>query len=835
MPELFRIKGGGQRAGPRRARFLAGLVVPMLAGAPVRHSLADAGDGAPLDAMGGMDRHDFAALSLLLAVILFAVVATILLLRMRARMATSEASARATTARLKMEAERATTLLLSEPQIVVSWGPGDEEPDILGDPSAILASAVSRHVLAFGTWLDAEKAQAMDHAVDRLRGRGECFAMPLTTLSGRHLEADGRAVGGRAVLRIRDVSGATRELADLALRHQKLLRDVDALRTLIETLPAPIWARDAAGRIVWVNDAYARAVDAPSGADALASGTELLDSAARAEQRRAHADGRTFAARVPVIVAGARRIVDVLDLPTRDGSAGIGIDVTEAGALRAEVARLVDAHRRTLDQLPTAVAMFAADRRLAFCNAAYRNLWSLDSAFLDAQPTDSELLDRLRAERKLPEQVNFRQWVTQLHEAYRAVEAHEQLWHLPDGRALRVVTTPAPDGGVTYLFDDVTERLDLERRYDALIRVQGETLDHLAEAVAVFGSDGRLRLHNFAFARTWKLTAEQLAERPHVETLIAHCAPLSGSRDVWGPLRTAITTLERRDGVNGRFERSDGSVLACATVPLPDGATLLTFQDITDTVNVERVLRERNDALETTDRLKNDFVHHVSYELRSPLTSIIGFAQLLDENAAGPLSERQREYLGYITSSSSALLAIIDDILDLATIDAGTMTLDLGPVDIRQAIDAAAEGVKDRLAENNTRLERRVSADIGEFTADERRVRQILYNLLSNAIGFSPPGKTITLAAAKRDGAVVFSVTDQGPGIPTEIIDRIFDRFESHALGSRHRGAGLGLSIVRSFVQLHGGRVTIDSAVGVGTTVHCIFPLRDRIERAAAE
>ena len=131
------------------------------------------------------------------------------------------------------------------------------------------------------------------------------------------------------------------------------------------------------------------------------------------------------------------------------------------------------------------------------------------------------LLDALRTARKLPEEQDFRQWRAQLHAAYRALEAKDHTWHLPDGRTLRVVTTPNPDGGVTYLFDDVTERLDLARRFQELIRVQGETLDNLAEGVAVFGSDGRLRLANSAFGRMWHLSPQTSSERPHIETVSA--------------------------------------------------------------------------------------------------------------------------------------------------------------------------------------------------------------------------------------------------------------------------------------------------------------------------
>jgi signal transduction histidine kinase len=408
------------------------------------------------------------------------------------------------------------------------------------------------------------------------------------------------------------------------------------------------------------------------------------------------------------------------------------------------------------------------------------------------------------------------------------------MWHLPHGRTMRVVTTPNPEGGVIYLFDDVTERLDLERRYDALIRVQGETLDNLTEAVAVFGSDGRLRLSNPAFARMWQLSPDVLAGRPHIESVSERTRPLHDDHPVWQRLRATVTAIDNREPTLGRLERRQGSVVDCATMPLPDGATLVTFQDVTDTVNVERALRERNEALKAADKLKTDFVHHVSYELRSPLTNIIGFADFLGDSVTGPLTEKQREYLSYITASTNALLAIINNILDLASIDAGAMTLNLGSVDIRKTMEAAAEGVQDRLVNSGITLELHAAPEIGTFIADERRVRQSLFNLLANAVGFSPAGETVTFAAHRRRDAIAFSVTDRGPGIPADVQDKVFDWFETHSLGSHHRGTGLGLSLVRSFVQLHGGSVTLESVVGRGTTVTCVFPLAHTAERTAA-
>ena len=779
-----------------------------------------------------IDRHEIAVFVLLVGLLLFAVVTAILLVRTRARSARLETSSHDEIAMLRAELDRANALLASEPQVMVDWPPGSDEPSIEGDP-AIVGVAAPHRVLAFGSWLDAGKARAMEQAVEALRTLGEGFSTSFATLAGRPIEAQGRAVAGRAVLRLKDAGGIKRDLLDLLERHEALLREVASLRALIERLPSPVWTRDAAGRLTFVNAAYAHAVETLNAADAVDRRLELLDNAARENIARARTAGGAYAGRLPAVVAGTRRSFDVLDFRTETGSAGLAIDATEAETMRSALSRMVDAHRRTLDALSTGVAMFGAEHRLTFYNAAYRALWNLDASYLDQGPTDSAVLDALRAARKLPEERDFRQWKAQLHTAYSAVEAQEQTWHLPDGRTLRVVTTPNPDGGVTYLFNDVTERLDLERRFEELIRVQGETLDNLAEGVAVFASDGRIRLYNSAFARMWRLSPQALEARPHIETLTALCRPLHGDDAIWQALRQVVTAIDSREAIAGRLERRDGSVVDCRTVPLPDGATLVTFHDVTDSVNVERALRERNEALEDADKIKIDFVHHVSYELRSPLTNIIGFVHLLGDPGTGPLAPKQREYLDYITVSTNTLLALINNILDLATIDAGRMQLNLGPVDIRATMAAAAEGVQDRLVSAGLVLDIRAANDIGSFIADERRVRQILFNLLANAVSFSPAGGIITLSAERRDDALVFAVTDHGPGIPPEVLERVFDWFETHSLGSHHRGTGIGLSLVRSFVELHGGTVNITSVVGEGTTVTCTFPLGEAVKLSA--
>ncbi|MFY9955599.1 PAS-domain containing protein [Bradyrhizobium sp.] len=796
---------------------------------------ADLGVLGALSIFFDLNRQEIAVLTTALALLGFSVVAAILLMHTRVRAANNEAELLVDIGQLQVQADRYRALLFAEPQVLIAWAAGDNRPQISGDVSLLVPQESPQRILAFGTWLPPEPALQMDHAVDALREAGEGFLLHLTTSTGHAIEAMGRAIGGEAIVRIRELSGLRRELAETNLRHKALLEETEMLRGFAATSPWPIWAKSAKGSLAYANAAYARATEAASVSDATDRNLELLDSDDRAEMEHALAVSETFSARLPIVAGGERRIYDVRAVKIGGGSVGVAIDASEADALSSALVRMAEAHRRTLDQLSSGVAVFDAQRRLAFYNDSYRRLWDLDRAFLDGNPDDSSVLDRLRAARKLPEQPDFRAWKLKLHEAYRAVETAKDTWYLPDGRALSVVTTPNPEGGVTYLFDDVTESLELARRFDGLIRVQRETLDSLAEGVAVFGSNGRAQLFNPAFAKMWKLSPDALREQPHIDTVEEWCRPLFDDTHIWRTIREAITAIENRVDVPLKLDRKDGSVLDCMTRPLPDGATMLTFQDITDTENVERALRESNEALEAADQMKVDFVHHVSYELRAPLTTIIGFAHFLSDPSTGPLTAKQAEYLDYVTKSTNALLALTNNILDLATIDAGAMKLELGPVDIGKAIEAAAEGIQDRLATDRIRLKVDVDPNIGSFVGDERRVVQVLYNLLANAVGFSPQDAIVGISAKRSEHAIVFTVTDSGPGIAPDVKDKVFDWFESHSHGSRHRGAGLGLSLVRSFVELHGGMVRVDSAVGKGTSVTCDFPTDQAMHRNAAE
>jgi PAS domain-containing protein len=541
MPETIRVNGR-RLSCPRRGRFLAvalGLSIPAAAAnaAPLE---------TPLATLASLSQQEITALTLTLGLLCFSVVTAIMLVRNRARAAQAESAARDAMSDLRATYERTRALLMSEPQVLVAWDSGGGAPEIVGDGNLIVPGAASGGVLAFATWLEPGVAADLDAAVAHLRGEGRGFTMALQSLAGQPIEATGRAVGGRAVLRLREVSGSKADLAELSTRYQHVLTTLGSLRDLVDALPAPVWMRDDSGLLTFVNTAYVKAVGARDASEAVDNAVEMFDRAER-DRLDAARDGKTsFTGRLPAVAGQQRRLFDVVDAPSGRGRAGIALDVTDVAAMRGELARLTEAHRRILDRLATGVAVFGADHRLAFYNAAYRALWDLDAGYLDQGPTDGGLLDRLREANRLPEQANFRQWKQQLHDGYRALEPAEQMWHLPDGRALRVVVMPNPQGGVTYLFEDVTESLEQNRRYASLIKVQSETLDHLSEAVAVFASDGRMRLHNPAFETMWKLTPDALAQRPHIEAVAAWCQAQHDDPALWRQLRTAVTGIDNR-------------------------------------------------------------------------------------------------------------------------------------------------------------------------------------------------------------------------------------------------------------------------------------------------
>jgi signal transduction histidine kinase len=398
--------------------------------------------------------------------------------------------------------------------------------------------------------------------------------------------------------------------------------------------------------------------------------------------------------------------------------------------------------------------------------------------------------------------------------------------HLPDGTSLRILVSPHPMGGLIFVHEDVTDKLALESSYNTLIAVQRETLDNLAEGIAVFGPDGKLGLFNPAVAHIWQLPVEYLNAGPHIADIMEKVKPLLNYEENWGEFKKeAVSYTLDRNPRKGRMNLTNGVTLEYVAVPLPDGAVLNSYLDVTDSIKAEQALRASNMALAAADRLKSEFVANVSYQLRTPLNTIMGFSEILTNQYFGTLNDRQMEYTRTIMDASKKLLLLINDVLDLATIEAGRMALDQEIIPVATLMNGAKQMTAEWARQQSLEILIDCPSDIGSFEVDANRMKQVLFNLISNAVKYTPPGGRITLQARHVGEWIALTVADTGIGIPEEDLERVFGKFERANAQARQSGAGLGLSLVKSFVELHGGRIEIESLPNQGTRVTCFIPV----------
>lgn len=616
-------------------------------------------------------------------------------------------------------------------------------------------------------------------------------------------------------------------------------KEAERLRAILDVLPLPVWWRGRGRGLEGFNQAYSRALDSDP-ETVLREGREL--GAGVIDEDGKGLAGRALKTNMPqseshyVVSGGTRRLLEFTETPLGEDVAGYAADVTALEEVQSDLAQHIAAHAEVLESLATAIAIFGPDRRLKFFNTAFLTLWRVEAEPLRGEPTIGELMEYLRERRVLPEYVDFPAVKQEQEGLFTSlIETAEELIHLPDDRTLRRMVTPHPMGGLLYIFEDVTDRLSLERSYNTLIEVQQESLNHLYEGVAVFGADGRLRLWNPTLIPMWGLGEEFLVGEPHIGDVLERTNEYFPPVENW-PARKEqlILRVTEPQSEAGRLERIDGSVLDYACVPLPDGGCFLSYIDVSDSVRVQRALEERTIALETADRVKTEFISNVSYELRTPLNAIAGFSDILGAELFGPLNERQREYVASITEASKQLMALIDDILDLATIEAGYMALDLVAVDVGEILESVRDTAWRRLEGEPAPIEIDCPDDIGELVVDDARIRQALVNLVCNVTSEAPGGRPVALSARRVEKDIL--VTVGGPANPSTSGDE--PEFYVPGRGDRfvrRSDTGLGLALTRSLIELHGGEISLDSRAIQGVHAVCRLPVGGPVGEVAAK
>lgn len=639
--------------------------------------------------------------------------------------------------------------------------------------------------------------------------------------------------GGAALVWVFDFSENHAEMVRLRAAAARATGDFAALVGLIEAAPMPMWFRGSDLTLQLVNQAYVDAVGAMSAAEVVQGQIELLEpeeGRSPAEIAGASLQSQDKSERiVAATIHGARRTLRVSDLPLgHEGVAGYAIDIEEQQQVAREFRAFRDAQRALLDQLSVGVALFDDEERLTFANRPFRRLFSLTDEAVEARTRFERFLAEARERGRTPEVRDFPEWRRERTAWFGMQATLEEAWPLPGGTHLRVVAQPMPDGGLVLITEDRTESLALSAVRDTLLRTRTATLDSLFEALAIFAPDGSVQLWNRSFAGTWGLSSDLLDQHPSADELLSAIGRNLVRPEEAGLIGAAVraATLDRREK-GGQVELADGRTLRFAGIPLPDGNGLLTVLDITASQKAEQALRERAEALDEANAVKARFLANMSYEFRTPLTTIGGYAELLKSGAASN-PEAAADYVDAILAAVERLTEQVENVLDLSQSEAGLLPIRKERLDL---LDFLTTLVREREA---AIIGAGLSLDLKgrrgrTVEADPRQLGRAVGNLIDNAIGGTPEGGRIVIeirriADGGENAGMEVTIADNGKGMSPGELARALGGVRQQKDAAPERRTGLGIPLARQLIEAHDGTLEIVSRKGAGTTATIRLP-----------
>ncbi len=777
-----------------------------------------------------------APLAIIIGALAFGLFGAFIVRKARQKALISAKNAKQQIANLRANLDKYENLLANLPEILIIWSPTGSKPSIYGRPEIIFNNnEPQENIINFSYWLSREDADFLNQHIKALRNKAMGFDIILTALNGQQVNISGHILGENAALRIQNIS-LGKNISSLSTNEMAQCVDFESTKAILSLLSKPAWIVNMKGDMVFNNEAYLKLISSLDKKHLSEPFPNIFSKQIIIDQINKLAKNNSISKNIE-LGNGIKGKITTFKI---DGAiAGfLTLDEQNNGAQQIKN----NAGFEYVEAISLPLAVFDENQKLRHFNSAYCELWNLDEKWLKSGVNETAILNKLHTKSLLPSVVDYRKWRKEHLSSYQLKTARIEEWYLPDGRILNVKSVPIPQNkGVVYIFEDISESRALKMRHNSLVKVQSETLNALSEGVAVFGTNGRLTLSNPRLSELWGIALNELDKNLHIDEIGDLCAkamPKDG-KQIWEKLKKEIIDISpKRSDKKERIKCDDGRLIDYSITRLPDGQTMLTFIDVSKSAAYETMLKERNEALELADRLKDEFVKNISYELRSPLTNIIGFADMLDSEIVGELNKKQREYTSYIRKSSQRLGLLIDNILDLANVDAGIAQLDYSEIDISKIIERAKAGLKGMInideGEKEINIEVNIEKNLPPLIADETRIVQILYNLLSNAVRFSDSGSKITLNVSSYGEKIFFTIEDEGEGISEEMRQTIFNRFEGRSSNKYQRGPGLGLAIVKTFVDLHGGNISLEKREPKGTRVIVSLPTNSQQAQKSA-
>jgi PAS domain-containing protein len=650
------------------------------------------------------------------------------------------------------------------------------------------------------------------------------------TADGRTLDvASDPTEGGGFVITISDVT-------PLAEARQAAERQAATLRATLDAAPLSIALFGPDRRIVAANDLAAEMCGLPSGA--AMAGLSWDEASVAMHRHEGRAAGEVGALLAPYAAldrsrrqryqrrTAAGRVLESVSDPTPDGGFVVATnDVTPLVGAREEAERRAQVLRTTLEASRAAIALYGPDGRVVAANElmARHTKHASVAAMVGRHHADIMREHYAREFAGDPREAAER---TRAVMALDRSRSHRYQRPGADGRVYDVASDPAPGGGFVVSISDVTALVAAEAAAEARAKTLSTMLDNIRHGICLFGADERIVAANPMLTRMMGLPAEVFAPgrtlAELVGSMLAHGEYGEGAAAE--ATARAILARDRSRSFRTTRTRRNGRVVDAVSDPTPDGGWVLTFTDVTEERAVRAELERARAAAEQASLAKSRFLATMSHELRTPLNAVIGFSEAL---RAGGMPRHAAEMAASIHEAGTHLLALIDDILDATRAEVGALPVLAEPTIPAAAAEAAARLLHSAAEQAGVAIAVRAPVELPQVLADPRRLHQILTNLVSNAIKFSPAGGTVTLsAAADAGGGLEFAVADRGIGIAPEDLERAFQPFTQldSSPARRYGGSGLGLHLSRVLAEALGATLALDSAPGEGTIARLRFP-----------
>ncbi len=528
-----------------------------------------------------------------------------------------------------------------------------------------------------------------------------------------------------------------------------------------------------------------------------------------------------------LILNGSRKLFEAVSKQSPDLGFPIHYctDKTTEFELSNKLKHTIDANNQVMELFSSGISIFDHNMKLIFYNAAYKKITGLKDEEIKNGQSFSAILDLLRRNRKLPELIDFLEYKNEQIALFRTITAPIQDFiYLPNSSIIRKVTAPYSSGGLIVIFEDITDKMNLEQQYNGLLAVQKETIEHLYEGIMVFGIDNRLHIINKAAKEIWNL--ENTNVGIHLSKIVHDVIQVIEFFTEEEEFKSGlVSNLTDRIKKQGRLALKNGRIIQFSYIPLPDGAHLHSYIDITDSYKVEAAFFEKNQALETVVQMKNDFITRASAELLEPLNMITGFTQLLKNQYYGSLNEKQMSHLDGISHGSKNLMSLANNIISLSSLQSGHVTPTYSVFSIKEMLKDIITSTQKQALEKTINFKIINNLENITIKADEMLLKQAFIVLLNKTIKSSQQDSNIELSLSNDDKNFSFIIVCPSDILGRNSQEKVLYRTEEGLDKCMYNFTSVSLPLFNHIIKLHNGLLRIEYDGDKNTTISAEIPL----------